>query len=94
MIYSFSDETNRTFFEPLATHYNLKFLSDFQEVVDQVDPNFIGMIDQVVCSRGRVFVGTYFSSFSAYIGKSCTFLLEPSINVNVLSVIASHHQCI
>lgn len=37
--------------------------------LDQLDPNFVGMIDQVVCSRGRVFVGTYFSSFSAYIGR-------------------------
>mmetsp|Transcript_10298 Transcript_10298/g.20656 ORF Transcript_10298/g.20656 Transcript_10298/m.20656 type:complete len:584 (+) Transcript_10298:79-1830(+) len=70
-IYIATDETNRTFFEPLAKHYNLKFLSDFQDVagLNQLDPNFVGMIDQVVCSRGRVFVGTYFSSFSAYIGR-------------------------
>ena len=46
-------------------------MSDFQDLarLDQLDPNFVGMIDQVVCSRGRVFVGTYFSSFSAYIGR-------------------------
>lgn len=32
-----------------------------------VNPNFFGMIDQRVASRGRVFVGTYTSTFSGYI---------------------------
>jgi hypothetical protein len=49
-----------------------------------VDPNFVGMIDQVVASQGRVFVGTYFSSFSAYIGEWCScmnglYLFLPSL---------------
>ena len=65
------DEKDRTFFKPLAKNYNIKFLSDFHDVagLDQLDPNYVGMIDQVVATRGRVFVGTYFSSFSAYIGR-------------------------
>lgn len=55
----------------MAKNYNIKFLSDFHDVagLDQLDPNYVGMIDQVVATRGRVFVGTYFSSFSAYIGR-------------------------
>ncbi|KAL7484562.1 hypothetical protein ACHAW6_010196 [Cyclotella cf. meneghiniana] len=71
VIYVSTDETDRAFFEPLARRYRLKFLSDFEELagLDRIDPNFAGMIDQVIASRGRQFVGTYFSSFSAFIGR-------------------------
>jgi hypothetical protein len=71
LLYIATDETNRTFFRPLMEHYNVRFLDDYSSLAGlaDVDPNFVGMIDQVVASRGRVFVGTYFSSFSAYIGR-------------------------
>eukprot|EP01082_Thalassiosira_pseudonana_P010709 g10567.t1 g10567 contig4:2117261-2117716(+) len=71
IIYIATDETNRTFFEPLEMHYRLRFLTDYNEYagLDGLDPNFVGMIDQVVASKGRQFVGTYFSSFSAFIGR-------------------------
>ncbi|KAL3775210.1 hypothetical protein HJC23_010698 [Cyclotella cryptica] len=71
VLYISTDETDRTFFEPLARRYHLKFLSDYKELagLDRLDPNFAGMIDQVIASRGREFVGTYFSSFSAFIGR-------------------------
>ena len=57
--------------EPLRKHYKLRFLDDYAEMagLSELDPNFVGMIDQVVASRATVFVGTYFSSFSAYIGR-------------------------
>lgn len=29
----------------------------------------IGMIDQVVCTRGEIFVGTWFSTFTGYITR-------------------------
>ena len=29
----------------------------------------MGMIDTIVASRGRIFVGTYFSTFSGYINR-------------------------
>lgn len=71
LIYIATDEANRTFFDPLAEHYQLRFLSDYNDLtgMEKLDPNFMGMIDQVVSSRGRVFVGTYFSSFSGFIGR-------------------------
>merc|ERR1719253_39202 len=67
-----TDETNRTFFAPLMKHYRVSFLDDYAAIagLDSLDPNYGGMIDQVVASRSSVFVGTYFSSFSAYIGRT------------------------
>lgn len=86
LLYIATDETNRTFFGPLMEHYNVRFLDDYSSLAGlaDVDPNFVGMIDQVVASRGRVFVGTYFSSFSAYIGEWCScmngqYLFLPSL---------------
>jgi len=60
-----------TITEPLMKHYNVRFLGDYSELANlsNIDPNFVGMIDQVVASRARDFVGTYFSSFSAYVGR-------------------------
>lgn len=71
LLYIATDETNRTWFEPLMKHYQVRFLDDFSELagLSKLDPNFVGMIDQVVAAGSRVFVGTYFSSFSAYIGR-------------------------
>ena len=71
VIYICTDETDRDFFEPLRSRYRLKFLSDYNELagLDYLDPNFTGMVDVIIASRGREFVGTYFSSFSAYIGR-------------------------
>jgi hypothetical protein len=86
LLYIATDETNRTFFGPLMEHYNVRFLDDYSSLAGlaDVDPNFVGMIDQVVASQGRVFVGTYFSSFSAYIGEWCScmnglYLFLPSL---------------
>jgi hypothetical protein len=32
--------------------------------LSNVNKNYFGMIDQVVASKGRVFVGTWFSTFT------------------------------
>ena len=52
-------------------HYQVFFLEDYAALagLPDLDPNYAGMIDQVVASRASVFVGTYFSSFSAYVGR-------------------------
>ncbi|KAL9191105.1 hypothetical protein ACHAXT_000811 [Thalassiosira profunda] len=71
LLYIATDETNQTWFAPLMKHYKVRFLSDYAELagLSNLDPNYVGMIDQIVASRARDFVGTYFSSFSAYIGR-------------------------
>jgi GDP-fucose protein O-fucosyltransferase len=63
-VYIATDERNITFFEPLAKHYNLLFMKDFKKELVGVNTNFYGMIDQLVASRGDVFVGVYFSTFT------------------------------
>ncbi len=72
IIYIATDEKSRDFFKPLAKHYNLRFLSDFSDAagLKGLDPNFMGMIDTIVASRGRLFVGTWFSTFTGYIVSS------------------------
>jgi hypothetical protein len=71
IIYVATDERDRKFFEPLAQQHNLRFLDDFKEIaqLDQLDPNLFGMIDTVIASRGRLFVGTWFSTFTGFINR-------------------------
>jgi hypothetical protein len=75
LLYIATDETNRTFFRPLMEHYKVRFLDDYSVLagLSELDPNYVGMIEQVVASRASVFVGTYFSSFSAYTGEFCSY---------------------
>ncbi|KAL7509068.1 hypothetical protein ACHAXN_006099 [Cyclotella atomus] len=71
IVYIATDETDRSFFEPLKEHYNVKFLDQFSQAagLDDLDPNYAGMIDTIIASRGRVFFGTWFSTFSGYINR-------------------------
>ena len=80
IIYVATDERNQTFFDPLAKHYTLRFLSNYSDAASlgDYDPNIMGMIDTIVASRGRLFVGTWFSTFTGYIVSVdilvCSFL--------------------
>ncbi|KAL3785701.1 hypothetical protein HJC23_008734 [Cyclotella cryptica] len=71
IVYVATDEKDRSFFEPLEGQYNLRFLDEFSEAagLDDLDPNYAGMIDTIVASRGRIFFGTWFSTFSGYINR-------------------------
>ena len=91
IIYIATDEKDHTFFEPLAKHYNLRFLDDFKQVakLGDVDPNLFGMIDTVIASRGRLFVGTWYSTFTVSRSLYCscyrfaqilTILFSPGIH--------------
>ena len=68
-IYIATDERNMTFFDPLRKHYNIYFLSDFRYLIEGINVNYFGMLDQRVASRGRTFVGVYFSTFTGYINR-------------------------
>ena len=69
ILYIATDEKNRTFFEPIAQQYELRFLGDYFEKVglDKLDPSLLGMVEIAVASRSRIFVGTWHSTFSGYI---------------------------
>jgi hypothetical protein len=68
-VYIATDERNIGFFQPLKGHYNVFFLSDFASELAGVNTNYYGMIDQLVTSRGSIFFGCWFSTFTGYINR-------------------------
>lgn len=71
LIYVATDEKDRSFFAPLKSHYRLRFLDDYSSNagLKEMDPNIFGMVDTIIASRGRIFVGTWFSTFTGYINR-------------------------
>ena len=71
LLYVSTDERNHKFFEPFAKHYELRYLEDYKEKagLDKLDKTLMGMVEIVVCSRSRLFVGTWHSTFSGYIAR-------------------------
>lgn len=69
-VYIGTDERDKAFFQPLRDHgWKLLFLDDFSDLIAGVDPHYYGMIDQLVTSRGRVFFGCWFSTFTGYVTR-------------------------
>lgn len=68
-IFIATDERDKRFFDPLRKHYNLLFLDDFPELLEGVNTNYFGMVDQLIASRGRIFFGCWFSTFTGYITR-------------------------
>ena len=72
-IYISTDEDDKGWFNPLRKHYHLYFLTDFEHLLvdmpNNQDSKYLGMLEQRVASRGRTFVGTYFSTFTGYINR-------------------------
>lgn len=71
ILYIATDERNKTFFDPIAKHHEIRFLDDYFDLANlgDLDPNWFGMIDTIVASRGRAFAGTFFSTFTGYINR-------------------------
>jgi GDP-fucose protein O-fucosyltransferase len=71
ILYVATDERNKTFFDEIAAHHDLRFLDDYWEYagLGDLDGNYMGMIDTIVASRGRAFAGTWFSTFSGFINR-------------------------
>jgi GDP-fucose protein O-fucosyltransferase len=68
-IYIATDERNRTFFDLLRKRYKIYFMDDFKDLLEGVNTNYFGMVDQLVASRGKTFIGTYYSTFTGYINR-------------------------
>jgi len=66
-IFIATDERQKQFFKPMKELYDLLFLDDFKSELQGVNSNYYGMIDQLVASRGRLFFGCWFSTFTGYI---------------------------
>lgn len=77
LLFIATDERNKSFFDPfLARFPKIHYLDDFMDFADlrDINPNFLGMIDQVICTRGEIFVGTWFSTFTGYITRMRAYL--------------------
>lgn len=77
LVYVATDERNKSFFDAFRSHFpQVKFLDDYMDVADlrSMNPNYLGMIDQIICSRGDYFVGTWFSTFTGYITRMRGYL--------------------
>lgn len=70
-LYIATDERNKSWFDDLAKHHKLRFLDDYWDYakLGELDSSFIGMVDTIVASQGRVFAGTWFSTFSGFINR-------------------------
>ena len=68
-LYISTDETDKSFFKPFIQDYDTSFLDDFKPLFPDLNPKFYGMLDQIVASRGGVFFGTAYSTFTSYINR-------------------------
>jgi hypothetical protein len=66
-----TDERNKTFFDPIKKHHDVRFLDDYWDTakLGDLDPYFLGMVDTIVASHGRTFSGTWFSTFTGFINR-------------------------
>ena len=68
-LYILTDQKDEEYFAPMKETYNIFFLSDFQHLLEGVNTNFYGMIEQLIAARGKIFIGTYLSTFTAHINR-------------------------
>lgn len=69
VLYIATDEQERSFFDPFSKRYRIYFLDSNPTLTKGLNSNFYGMFDQLVASRGKVFVGTFYSTFTGYINR-------------------------
>ncbi|KAL7547776.1 hypothetical protein ACHAWF_011053 [Thalassiosira exigua] len=69
LLFIATDERDKSFFQPFREHYDVVFLDDFKDLLEGINTNFYGMLDQLVASKGRVFFGTWWSTLSGYVNR-------------------------
>jgi hypothetical protein len=71
LLYVATDEADVSFLEPLRlAGHAVRTLNDYLPAGERkrlANPDWVGMVEQVVAAQGRVFVGTYWSTFTAYV---------------------------
>ncbi len=76
LLFIATDERNKTFFDPIKQHHDVRFLDDYWDVgnLGDLDSYYLGMVDTIIASHGRTFSGTWFSTFSGYINRMRGYL--------------------
>jgi len=75
--YIATDEGNRSFFAPFAREYKaIYFLNDVKNNsgIEDINQNYLGMIEPVICASAHTFIGTPLSTFTAYITRMRGYL--------------------
>ena len=68
-LYILTDQRDEEYFAPMKEMYDVVFLNDFLHLLEGINTNFYGMIEQLIASRGKIFIGTYLSTFTAHINR-------------------------
>ena len=68
-IFIATDERDKSFFNDLKSHYDVTYLDDYMHLLEGVNPNYFGMLDQLIAFKGRIFFGTWFSTLSGYVNR-------------------------
>ena len=89
-VYIATDEGNKTFFDPFRKHYNLLFWDHFQDQMQSINRNYYGMLDQLVASRGEIFWGAFYSTFTGYINRIRGYHAQKE-NLNKMGKINSYY---
>ena len=80
LVYVATDEKKKDFFDAFKTKWaKVKFLDDYFEYagLKDINPNYLGMIDAIVCTRAEEFTGTWFSTFTGYITRMRGYMGYP-----------------
>jgi hypothetical protein len=66
-LYIATDEKNKNYFLPFREKYDVYF---YEDVKSPETPEYLsGLVEQIICARGKTFIGTYVSTFSSYINR-------------------------
>jgi hypothetical protein len=74
-IYLATDESDmkvlqNEFLVHFQDHYKVIMYKDYASLVEKyIQPNWIGILEQIICSRGIKFIGTKLSTYSGYITR-------------------------
>ena len=67
-LYISTDLKNKNELGVLNSYYNVIVLNDVVDLLDRyINKDFYGMIEQIICTRGEIFIGNELSTFSSYV---------------------------
>jgi len=69
VVFIATDHMDKAFFKPFSDVYNVFFLSDFKDTLSDLNISYLPMVDQIVASKGKIFYGTFYSTFTGYITR-------------------------
>eukprot|EP01125_Pyxidicula_operculata_P006381 TRINITY_DN2217_c0_g1_i2.p1 TRINITY_DN2217_c0_g1~~TRINITY_DN2217_c0_g1_i2.p1 ORF type:complete len:1264 (-),score=329.77 TRINITY_DN2217_c0_g1_i2:33-3467(-) len=69
-----NDEELQKFLPIYKTRYRVHTFSSYKHLTTGMDPKWVSMIEQLICSQGRVFVGTLYSTLTSYIHRMRGFM--------------------